>query len=130
MKQCTKCGELKPLSEYHKDKTKRDGHKPRCKTCASIYFQENRAEKLDKARIRNYGVTREEFDQMIKDQDGSCEICKLPFVPNKTPHVDHCHTTNRIRGLLCNHCNRGLGGFRDSIKIMQSAQEYIKKYSA
>jgi len=130
MKKCSKCKIVKPYSEFLKDKSKKDGYRFHCNACLKEYYQKNRIEKLDKARTRTYGVTPEQFQQMKDAQDNACEICKLPFVPEKTPHVDHCHTTNRVRGLLCNHCNRGLGGFRDSINIMQSAQEYIKKYSA
>jgi len=129
MKKCSKCKIEKPYSEFVKDRQKKDGYRFHCKSCLKEYYQKNRIEKLDKARARNYGVSRKEFDKRIADQNNKCEICKLPFVPEKTPHVDHCHTTNKVRGLLCNHCNRGLGGFRDSIQIMQSAQEYIKKYS-
>jgi len=129
MKKCSKCKIVKPYSEFLKDKSKKDGYRFHCNTCLKEYYQKNRVEKLDYARTKKYGVDQEKFQQMKDAQDNACEICKLPFVPEKTPHVDHCHTTNKVRGLLCNHCNRGLGGFRDSIKIMQSAQEYIKKYS-
>jgi hypothetical protein len=129
MKKCYKCKITRPYSEFHKDKSRKDGYRLHCNVCSKEYYQKNRIEKLDKARARTYGISREEFDKRIANQNNQCEICKLPFVPEKTPHVDHCHTTNKVRGLLCNHCNRGLGAFRDSLQIMQSAQEYIKKYS-
>ena len=129
MKKCSKCKIVKPYSEFVKDRSKKDGHRFHCNTCLKEYYQKNRVEKLDKARTRNYGISREEYDQKILDQNNACEICKLPFVPHKNPCVDHNHTTLAVRGLLCTHCNSGLGHFKESIDIMKSAQEYIKKYS-
>jgi hypothetical protein len=129
MKKCTKCKVAKPFSEFYKAVDKKDGYRFHCKSCSKAYYQENRVEKLDKARTRNYGITREEYDQKIKEQDNSCEICKLPFVPHKNPCVDHNHTTLAVRGLLCTHCNSGLGHFKESLSIMQAAQKYLKKYS-
>jgi hypothetical protein len=130
MKKCTLCKAVKPFSQFNKDISKKDGYRSHCIDCLKIYYKKNRVKQLDYQRVRNYGMSREEFDQRIKDQDNACEICRLPFVPHKNPCVDHNHTTMAIRGLLCTHCNAGLGHFKESIDIMQAAQEYIKKYSA
>jgi len=129
MKTCFKCKTQKPFLEFYSDKTRKGGFSTYCKACQAKYYKENRIEKLNKARTRNYGITLEEFNKKIIQQNNACDICKLPFVPHKNPCVDHNHTTGKVRSLLCTHCNAGIGHFKESIQIMQSAQEYLKKYS-
>jgi hypothetical protein len=60
---------------------------------------------------------------MKKSIDFKCELCnnKLPLA------VDHCHTTGRVRGLLCSKCNTGLGQFNDDINLMKKAVKYLEK---
>lgn len=128
MKQCRVCHKFQLASEFHKKETNKDRLDKRCKSCKKEDYQTNRIKRLDAIRTRNYGISVEEYKQKIIDQNNACEICKLPFVPHKNPCVDHNHTTLAVRGLLCSHCNSGLGHFKESINIMQSAQEYIKKY--
>jgi hypothetical protein len=57
--------------------------------------------------MHRYGITAQEFNRRYDEQEGSCGICREPF--QKRPDVDHCHQTNRVRGLLCRRCNVGLG---------------------
>lgn len=80
-----------------------------------------------------YGITWEEFMQLIEEQNYCCSICgislELPgndLNSNDTAHVDHCHVTNKIRGLLCKNCNRALGFFKDDISLLQKAIVYLK----
>lgn len=75
---------------------------------------------------RTYGITIEQFEEMLEVQAGLCAICTEPMVPGKGTHVDHCHSTGRVRGLLCQHCNRGLGYFRDSPLLLEGAAPYLK----
>jgi len=130
MKTCAKCGKIKPLSQFSKHKKQKDGHQVWCKPCTAenykIWYQETGR---DQFIFKRYGVTPEQFEELRAAQNNQCAICELPFVPTKVPFVDHDHVTGKVRSLLCTHCNSGLGHFKDSIKIMQSAQEYIKKYS-
>ena len=74
-------------------------------------------------RIRNrYGITKEEYEKMINDQNNVCVICN-----NKDKLVvDHDHITGHVRGLLCNNCNRGLGSFKDNVQILDAAIVYLK----
>jgi len=66
--------------------------------------------------------------KMLEDQDHKCAICREPIAFNgQQCHVDHDHVTGVIRGLLCGRCNRGLGHFRDSMKLLQQAIEYLRK---
>jgi hypothetical protein len=129
MKQCTKCGEQKPLSEFCKSSFTKDSIQSYCKSCKRDDYKKHKIKRLDKKREKRYGITRKQFDQKIIEQNGRCEICNIIFNPNKNPCVDHNHVTLAVRGLLCSPCNTALGSFKDSIEIMQSAQEYIKKYS-
>jgi hypothetical protein len=76
-----------------------------------------------------YGITPEQYDEMLIAQDGKCEICKTdkPTGKWKVFAVDHCHKTGNIRGLLCNECNRGMGLLRDDPELLIKAAEYLNK---
>lgn len=58
-----------------------------------------------KQRIRISGVTPEMFDELMQAQGGKCPVCERNLIPGATTHADHCHDTNRPRGLLCSVCN-------------------------
>jgi hypothetical protein len=63
---------------------------------------------------------------MILESNNSCPICQEPFI--KTPHVDHDHITGKIRSLLCDSCNKGLGFFKDDPQILRDAADYLEKF--
>ena len=79
---------------------------------------------------RRYGITLEQFHEMIDAQGGRCAICCDLFKPAKktklTIHVDHCHQTMKVRGILCAKCNVALGLFSDSAERLQAAINYLK----
>lgn len=75
---------------------------------------------------RRYGISSEEYDILLETQNGVCKICKQECDTGRRLCVDHCHATGRIRGLLCNACNTGLGSFRDSIKLLSKAIGYLE----
>ena len=85
------------------------------------------------ARKRKYGLSEVDYNNMLYGQKNKCKICDLEFIEgvilhsNKgyAPHVDHCHESGKVRGLLCASCNKGLGNFKDSKKNLQSAMEYL-----
>lgn len=70
-----------------------------------------------------YGITRERYAEMLAQQDGKCAICR--DVPRRDLHIDHCHATGAVRGLLCNRCNTGLGQFRDRADFLETARLYV-----
>ncbi len=73
-----------------------------------------------------YGITIDEYNVMHKEQEGKCYICQeIPKVGDKRLSVDHCHNTKRVRGLLCNRCNQGLGYFRHDIALLEMAIKYL-----
>jgi hypothetical protein len=85
-------------------------------------------EKLKRAKINShfkhkYGITVEQYDLMVKEQNGLCAICqKLEKL-----FVDHCHITGKIRGLLCLKCNLMLGSAVDNLDILNNGISYLKK---
>lgn len=102
---------------------------------AKVYYQEaGKENKLRHYPTRRkyilkyrYGITPETFNEMFLQQDGKCAICGVEY--HATLHIDHCHTTGKVRGLLCNNCNRGLGHFKDSKEILMKAKEYLDHHS-
>lgn len=76
---------------------------------------------------RKFGLTPEAWNIMFEEQGGVCAICKNPETQNRRISVDHDHETGKVRGLLCNNCNRGLGLLKDSLHTLSSAVEYLKK---
>lgn len=75
---------------------------------------------------RQYGLAPGEYDKMFAAQGGVCAICGAP-PKSKALDIDHDHATNRVRGLLCNRCNVGLGHFKDSIPTLGAAIGYLAK---
>ena len=72
--------------------------------------------------LRQYGITSQDYNEMLLAQGNMCAICGHKSVRF---HVDHCHATRVIRGILCENCNRGLGMFKDNCLFLQNAQVYL-----
>ena len=116
------------IKEYKKnwDKSNRDrliGYNKKWK-------KEN-PDKVENYRLlTSYGISLEQYNQMFVNQNGLCAICFNREVKSNTIKlsVDHNHQTNKIRGLLCNNCNKGLGDFKDSKDLLFKAIKYLKKY--
>ena len=133
-KKCPICEELKERSEFHKWKSRQDGLAAYCKKCTSKKskdWQNQNPEKLptlEEKRIynrkKNFGISEEQYEQMLVDQNNQCAICKKEI--GWEAAVDHCHTTNKVRGLLCRKCKLGLGGFKDNIETIRKAILYVK----
>ncbi|MFF3939503.1 endonuclease VII domain-containing protein [Streptomyces phaeofaciens] len=114
-KLCRTCGEVKPHSEWHRNTTASDGLSTRCKAC--------RAERGRRDHLRRrYGLSLAERDAMVASQMGLCVIClKAPAV-----HVDHCHETGRVRGVLCFNCNSAIGKLGDDPDAVRRAAAYLE----
>jgi len=79
---------------------------------------------------QKYKISWEDYILMYDSQHGSCKICRKPLQllsdnQADVANVDHCHTTKKIRGLLCNSCNRGIGYLQDSSSLLRIAAEYL-----
>jgi hypothetical protein len=114
-KHCQRCGEVKSHSEWHRNATASDGLATRCKACRA---EEARASYFQ----RQYGITEADRDEMIRSQMGICSIClAAPAV-----HVDHCHETGRVRGVLCFNCNSAIGKLGDDPDTLRRAIAYLE----
>jgi hypothetical protein len=121
MKQCNTCGEVKPLSEYSRN---RGGRLARCKPCAKPSAQDRL-----KAHLKHtYGLTYEEWDGMVRKQAGRCGICN-DAPADRDLVVDHCHATGRVRELLCRQCNIAAGAVRDDPTTARQLANYLEKYN-
>lgn len=136
MKQCKKCGELKPLTEYSfkRPTGRKPGYQTRCKLCCAQdtkdWYIKNEHRKRDLYLKRTYGISELEYEAMLLSQNNSCKICNKEFSTTwgaDAPVVDHCHAAGHVRGILCNECNRGLGYFRDNPDALYRASVYIKE---
>jgi hypothetical protein len=76
---------------------------------------------------RKYGLTLEQYDEMLHAQNGVCAICGEPRPDERTLHIDHDHQTGVIRGLLCFRCNNALGDFREEYELFRRAADYLDR---
>ena len=74
---------------------------------------------------RWFGITEEQYYCMLTEQEQRCAICRGK--DKRALAVDHCHTTGKIRGLLCSKCNTGLGLFRDNPCLLEQAVDYLRR---
>lgn len=151
-KACNKCGEVKRLLEFYAHRGTKDGRGTYCMTCekaASRQWRKDNAERVKRnnaerkpevARrnnrrwwLRLYGLDEQQYQALLDEQGGTCAICRQPetWIDSRTGQprqlaVDHDHRTNRVRGLLCGKCNRGLGLFDDDDARMAQAARYLR----
>lgn len=112
------------------DPAKRETQRANGKIRYSKNAAKLREQKLAAHYKWKYGLTREDRDRMIAEQGGLCKICGKPPRPDHKGgrlHVDHCHTTKRVRGLLCGHCNTMIGLAGEDPKILLAAVEYLAR---
>lgn len=140
MKRCTVCKGLGDASQFYRSKKSSDGLQYRCKYCDNLarkkYRLNNPESSLASQRRRNYkhkyGITVHEYDKILERQKGCCAICKA--TTSSGPHgsqrlaIDHCHDTGKVRGLLCNNCNRAVGLFKDDLTVLHSAIQYLETH--
>lgn len=128
-KNCSSCKTSKSVSEFYPDPRMKSGYTSRCKMCCLAANSSPDAKRLYNLAYK-YGITPEQFDAIWKAQDGKCAIChdELSIEQNQNgAHLDHCHRTGKVRGLLCQDCNHGLGKFDDNIERLSSAINYLVK---
>ncbi|WP_348771320.1 endonuclease VII domain-containing protein [Streptomyces sp. RKND-216] len=112
---CRGCGEIKPHRAWHRNATASDVLSTRCRACKAV---QGRAGHLK----RQHGMTTGKRDALVAEQVGVCAIC----LSAAAEHVDHCHETGRVRGVLCFSCNAALGQFKDRPEVMQRAISYLE----
>lgn len=108
-----------------------------CKHCGCVFDKLNNRQRFCKAcvpnkkaadRLRFYGINQIEFDDLLQRQSNECAICHESFstMTASSLHVDHCHSTNRVRGLVCRRCNLGLA-YIDKKEWIESAIKYVTR---
>jgi len=110
------------MKRYHSDEEFR--HKMLAQN--RVYQKESGFNRRKQLRIK-YNMTVEEYDALLEKQNGVCAICQEACTTGRRLAVDHCHETGKIRGLLCTKCNNGLGSFRDSVKLLYRASDYLEE---
>jgi hypothetical protein len=128
-RRCRACANRGTLASYHRQKYDPEFAANR-KTASRQWIDTRRLKQptyfRDKWLKNTYGLSLDEFYEMLAAQKYKCAICSIP-IDEFTRHIDHDHDTRLIRGLLCARCNHGLGHFRDSINILQSAAKYLAR---
>jgi len=120
MKICLSCNQSLPESSFHK-RTYTSGNiglQPKCKKC-----QHNRRATYYKPHEfmrRKFSLTEDQYNDLMKNE--SCKTCGEKMGKKC---IDHCHSTNKIRGVLCNNCNTALGLIRDNRQTLQNMLQYL-----
>lgn len=150
LKVCSSCHQEKSLECFAKRSKSNDGRRGTCKECvhnryirwkennpekvrekwrkASLsYYSKNASQRNLKQRIGRVGIAEEEYWKLYSNQDGKCKICNT--LENDSPkgrlHIDHCHTTGKVRGLLCSRCNTAIGLLFEDPCILENAKQYL-----
>lgn len=127
---CKFCNTTKLVSEFYisyEKKPARWSIRHKCKKCS----RETRDSDWHKEYNlrRRYNISREDYDNKLKEQRHSCAICKTHFKDKtRSLHVDHCHTTDKVRGLLCYKCNTAIGLLKENMDNVRNALKYLRKY--
>ncbi|CAN5133206.1 hypothetical protein BH09PAT1_BH09PAT1_2710 [soil metagenome] len=120
IKDCIPCVRIRSLEAYYRNPEKH-------KKAQKEYYLNNRESQLKKARDnelkKKYGLTREEYDRMLKACNHTCMVKGCGS--KKNLNIDHDHKTGRIRGILCNSCNRALGLLSDSAEKLKGLMDYL-----
>ena len=97
-----------------------------CVECGSL-SDKRRKEKTRWSRIkREYGITKEDFYNILNENNHKCKICTCE-INELNSHIDHCHVTGKVRGVLCQKCNQAIGLLREDTAIMERAIKYVKE---
>lgn len=151
-KMCYRCKEVLPSSEFTKDPRVVSGLKSYCKNCCRLDALErykkdpDRINAVRNARLRaiyttergrrmhikhKYGLTYEEYEQLLAEQGGACAVCGAAEPGGKGDwHIDHSHKAKQIRGILCAGCNIGIGHLGEDPERMLLAAAYLREWSA
>jgi len=141
---CPICKIEKELSEYRLSKQTKDGYRWGCQPCRIEYDRvarvKRKAANPDKYRTLEadrklrlkYGITLDQYNSLCEQNNNLCEICNKENTTQdrKKLFVDHNHNTGKMRGLLCDSCNQGLGRFKDNLQILTGAINYLNKYDS
>ena len=138
---CISCLEWRGNNEFGANKQTQNGLAYYCKECANGRARKNHSVRYHSsskykdakrsAYIKNrHGIDAETYEAMLAAQDYSCAICGVELSSRgHGTHLDHCHTSGKLRAMLCTNCNRGLGHFQDNVDFLESAIEYLRQHN-
>jgi hypothetical protein len=126
-KECGKCKQNKPITQYHVDQNTSSKLTSWCKACKKKYQVENQEQIRTKTVSTRYGVSLDRARELRAVN--TCAICGADTTNPLMKAIDHCHQTGTVRGVLCKYCNIGLGFFNDNPETMQSAVDYINRHN-
>lgn len=95
-----------------------------CRRAAARKFQNTHFNRYGSHLYKRLGITMADYFAIAEAQEWKCKICEK--IPAKRMHLDHCHRTMKVRGLLCGTCNKGLGQFKDNPKLLEAAARYLQ----
>ena len=126
------------MSEFAIERRAKDGKRSSCKECLSAAAKKYNKDKpysycayTRRSQVLSvYGLTVEDYERMLEEQEHKCKICGIEekHASKQRFHVDHCHDSGLVRGLLCKNCNNGLGMFKDSSEFVLIAAKYLKSF--
>lgn len=126
---CLGCGETN-IDKFYVDKKGRRTNKMcrEChkKTCNDRWHSRSQVDRWS-SRAYKYSVTKEFLVELREKQNGKCAICGEIPITKRSLHVDHCHKTNSVRGLLCHGCNTGIGALKEDAGILLNAIKYLRR---
>ena len=131
MKTCSLCKEDKDIVDFAKFKHSKDGYATYCKKCKHTNWNSKRTKRerqIEHLKL-TYGLSEEQYLQLLKDQDYACPICLKDLKPfDKGTHVDHCHEGGHVRSILCGICNKNLGHYEKFKRenLIMLFEEYLK----
>lgn len=139
-KRCCTCKKYKPIEEFHNDKGSPYGKSYSCTECANARSRKHHARRMETdpdyiaAKRDSYikstwGINAKEYEAILSQQGNQCGICGT-VKPKGGWHLDHDHVTGKIRGFLCNPCNRGIGYLQDNKEILVNAVKYLEKHDS
>ena len=144
---CSRCKETKSVLEFNasmlsirypycrkcsREATKTHHDKPESKEKhRQWYNRQYRSQARHLHYMKNYGISLDQYNDMLNNQNGVCAICKGTQTPSGRNidaylAVDHCHKTGKFRGILCRNCNVGIGNLQESKEILLSALKYLE----
>ena len=130
-KYCKSCDTTKSIDEFYlRNKISMVRHST-CKECDRKRVKENHnpAAYRNAELQRRYGITHQDYEVMLEEQNNRCAICETSEPGGRHTSnyfvVDHCHTTGKVRKLLCHHCNTALGLVGDNIDTLHKMIAYL-----
>jgi hypothetical protein len=126
---CGKCSTIKPIEHFYENRRYKSGYASYCKECHSNYYRYRDPQKRRLEAIKSkYGLSPEEYQALVKAANRTCQTCGTPEGDDKPSKlvVDHCHATGRVRGLICDRCNRALGLVGDNTQTLLNLITYLQ----